>query len=408
MRSITLLVLLCSGAAVLPAQNLKDKLAAHFSFASCKGTDDSGNGSSGALIGTPSCGCGVRDSSLRLDDPNDAVVFVGPLSEVFTTGDFSVSFYFRPIPPAQGQGATQVIMAKQARCDRNRTFAIRYQPSTNTIASTISQNDSLFASVAARLDRNVCWHHIVLVRANSRYSLYINGTLRDSRTSASRLDITTNAPLKIGETVCPLERAYSGDLDEFRLYNRPLRQEDIDALYLRPDRILTNDTLIYLGNSFRVNTAPSCQGGRIDWTPSAGVARQGDANPVITPSGPTVFYVQFRYAECLAQDSIVVSVIDPDTLDCTKIFIPNAFTPGASEGRNDQFGVSNPFAVDEFISFEIFDRWGGKVFEAENKFSTWDGLVRGRPANPGVFLYRLRYKCDGTEQSKTGSLSIIR
>lgn len=98
-----------------------------------------------------------------------------------------------------------------------------------------------------------------------------------------------------------------------------------------------------------------------------------------------------------------MTVIDPKTLDCNKVFIPNAFTPGETPNLNDLFGISNRFAVDEFISFEIFDRWGGRVFAAETQFDSWDGTSNGRPLNPGVFLYRLRYKCDGEEKVKAGA-----
>ena len=110
----------------------------------------------------------------------------------------------------------------------------------------------------------------------------------------------------------------------------------------------------------------------------------------------------------MAVDSIFVRVIDPETLDCNKVFIPNAFTPGGSPNLNDKFGISNPFSVDEFISFEIFDRWGGKLFSAETAFDVWDGTSAGTPVNPGVFLYRLRYKCNESEKVKSGSLTLIR
>ena len=103
-----------------------------------------------------------------------------------------------------------------------------------------------------------------------------------------------------------------------------------------------------------------------------------------------------------------MTVIDPATLDCNTIFIPNAFTPGGSPGRNDAFGISTPFAVNDFISFEIFDRWGGRVFNAVDPFQTWDGSFQDKPVNPGVFLYRLRYRCDGVEKLKTGSLTLLR
>ena len=37
------------------------------------GFDETGNGSSGALIGGTSCACGVRDSAMSLDGDGDAL-----------------------------------------------------------------------------------------------------------------------------------------------------------------------------------------------------------------------------------------------------------------------------------------------------------------------------------------------
>jgi gliding motility-associated-like protein len=111
---------------------------------------------------------------------------------------------------------------------------------------------------------------------------------------------------------------------------------------------------------------------------------------------------------CTATDTITVNVIDPDTLDCTRIFIPNAFTPGFSSGRNDRFFISNPFAISEFISFEVFDRWGGRVFNAESVTDSWDGTFAGNPVNTGIFLYRLRYRCKGEEKVLSGTVTLLR
>ncbi|MEZ4920267.1 MAG: gliding motility-associated C-terminal domain-containing protein [Saprospiraceae bacterium] len=104
----------------------------------------------------------------------------------------------------------------------------------------------------------------------------------------------------------------------------------------------------------------------------------------------------------------MVTVIDPDTLDCTKIFIPNALHTRGSIGRNDRFGISNPFAVSNFISFEIFDRWGGRVFNAASAFDTWDGTHQNKPANPGVFLSACGMIAMGEEKTLSGSLTLLR
>ena len=153
----------------LSAQTVSDKLEAYFSFDDCKAIDDSGNGSSGALIGDIACSCGLRDSSLRFIDTSDAVFLVGPFADIFSTSDFSVSFYMRP-PDGQLTGNSQVIMAKQESCNTDRAFWVRYRPKTRIISSGISENDSLVTIVQAKLDDAPCWQYITLTRSKSSAS----------------------------------------------------------------------------------------------------------------------------------------------------------------------------------------------------------------------------------------------
>jgi gliding motility-associated-like protein len=88
--------------------------------------------------------------------------------------------------------------------------------------------------------------------------------------------------------------------------------------------------------------------------------------------------------------------------------VPNAFTPGSSIGRNDDFGISNPFVITDFSNFEVLDRWGGRVFTAKDQFDRWDGTFNGNPLNPGNYLYRLKYTCKGKEQVKAGTVILLR
>ena len=409
MRIFSLFILLslhCS----LTGQVISEKLEAYFSFQDCKLFDQSGNGSSGAILGDTNCLCGVRDTGFYFDGSGDALLLVGPLADIFTTSDFSVGFYMR-LTDQGAIGGSQVVMAKQANCNLQDAFSIRYTQKTNTISSSISENDTLFTTVQAKLNPNQCWHYITVTRSNTRYSLYVNGVLRDSKTSKARIDLTSTSPLKIAEPVCTIDQPFHGTLDELRFYSKALNEDEINRHNLRPDEILNSDTLIYLGNSFQAITAQSCAQ-EYSWSPTTGVSDPTASNPVITPTAPTIYILTMTYTDdtggCLSRDSLMVNVIDPDTLDCNKIFIPNAFTPGSSAGRNDVFGISNPFAVNDFISFEIFDRWGGRVFAAEDAKSQWDGCAQGQPLNPGVYLYRLHYRCDGKERLKTGSLTLLR
>lgn len=404
---IPTLFLLFSGT-VLSAQSVSDKLEAYFSFDDCKGIDDSGNGSTAALKGQIGCDCGLRDSAMRFADANDALHLVGPFADVFSTSDFTVSFYIRPPDGQSTDVNSQVIMAKQDTCSLEHAFWVRYVPKFNRISSGISENDNLLTTVSAELERNPCWQFVAITRANNVFSIYINGKLRNSNTSAARIDLFNTSPLKIGEKVCALDKPYKGLFDELRFHSKALDENALTKYNLRADQILNRDTLVYLGNSFQISTTQYCVKD-FTWTPTTGVSDPSSPNPIITPTDSTYYAVTFEYADgCLAIDSIFVRVIDPKTLDCNLVFLPNAFTPGGSPNLNDKFGISNPFAVDEFISFEIFDRWGGRVFNAETAFDTWDGSSNGEPANPGVFLYRLRYKCEGQEKVKAGSLTLLR
>ncbi len=401
---ILLLLILSIGTHAIQAQST-DKLIAYFSFNSCSPKDDSGNGPDGAFDGGIGCACGIGQA-LELDSADNAAYFIGPLASVFTTSDFTVSFYMRADRP-QFTTASQSILSKMDSCKADRAFWVRYNGKSRVISSGISQNDTLGTVVQAKLDEGPCWQYITITRSNLVYSLYVNGTLRDTRQTRARVDISTQATLKLGTPVCPLDITYRGLFDELRIHSKALSKEEIAKYNQNADRISNSDTLLYLGKSMQVNTNAYCPEGFV-WTPATGVSNVNIGNPMIAPVLPGYYIVQTNYDGCVASDSIFINVIDPDTLDCSQIFIPNAFTPGASPELNDKLGISNFFAVDEFISFEIFDRWGGRVFNAKDVEDAWDGTFNGDPVNPGVFLYRLRYKCEGVEKVKSGTLTALK
>lgn len=412
LSAIALLMSTALMAQTIPA----DKLVAYFPFSKCDVSDDSGNNSSGAIIGDTLCVCGTRDNAMRFDTmkgSSNSLLLVGPLTDVFTTSDFTVSFYMRPIFPSPG-GPSQVVLSKQENCDSKTGFWVRYNAKANKISSGIGENDTLVSIVQASLDRDLCWQYVSIVRSNTRYSLYVNGQLKDSKTAPGRINLASNAPVKVSQVICSFDQNYFGDLDDLRFHNKALSEEDVRRYFVRPDRILNSDTLLYLGNSVQVNISSTCATS-FKWLPAAGVSNTSVATPVLSPEFPTAYAAQFVYTDtlrkgntCTSRDTLYINVIDPDTLDCDLIFIPNAFTPGGSPGRNDLFGISNPFSLTDFISLEIFDRWGGLVFSASTPFDTWDGTFQGKPLNAGVFLYRLRYRCKGEEKVKSGTLALLR
>ncbi|MBK8722450.1 MAG: gliding motility-associated C-terminal domain-containing protein [Saprospiraceae bacterium] len=127
----------------------------------------------------------------------------------------------------------------------------------------------------------------------------------------------------------------------------------------------------------------------------------------MSPEVTTTYKVQFLNSQCSATDTIQVLVVDPNSVDCNQVFFPTAFTPN-DDGLNDSYGISNPYAIKDLISFEIYDKWGGNVFKTTDPFAVWDGKSNGSPLNPGVFLYRVAYRCNNEEKILRGSFTLLK
>jgi gliding motility-associated-like protein len=58
--------------------------------------------------------------------------------------------------------------------------------------------------------------------------------------------------------------------------------------------------------------------------------------------------------------------------------------------------------------FDIFDRWGAKVFSTKNPTDCWDGNVGGQPEPPGAYVFVIRAETACGPITRTGSLMLIR
>ena len=359
--------------------------------------------------------CGLSGDALDFDGADQFVIASTAVLNLFTTFDFSISFYFKPTG-GLGQGA-QTIMHKREDCETDNAFYVTYRPNSNTLAAVMTENASLTAPLVGQLDDNACWQHVVIVREGRDARLYLNGRLVDERRNVQRLDLTNDlGALVVGSSGCTAqENNYRGHLEDLRIYDQALDIDEVEALFVRPDKIVTGnrfslirDTTIFLGQSVVPVISNTCAE-FFTWSPSTGVDDPTDRNPVITPTETTVYNVDMEDpgAGCVATDSFLVIVVDPSDLDCENIFLPKAFTPNG-DGLNEIYTISNPFAIPDLISFEIFDRWGGRVFFTDNVLEGWDGTVKGQALPPGVFLYKVRFNCGTEEKIQAGSLTIIR
>ncbi|GJM35796.1 MAG: hypothetical protein DHS20C18_47970 [Saprospiraceae bacterium] len=377
--------------------------------------DVTGNtANTGTATGNPQFVCGVKGESILLNGAGDQVSIPGGnVNAEFDTEDFSVSFYFKPV----GMDGVQYLLSKRSPdCNNENVFYIRYVPATRTINAYLSEIPEKTVSLVYTIKNDACWQNVVLVRDNFRVKMFVNGNFAGDLGTATRIDLDNNGKLIIGSANCRSgsEVPFKGMIDELRFYNRALDDREVKGLYSRPDMIVNPDTLLFLGNSIDIELTNTCAS-TFTWTTDGTLSDLSSTttpDPTITPSqaGPFIYHLQMEnpVSPCSAHDSIRINVVDPDELECDELFLPKAFTPNG-DGLNDTYGISNPFAVQELISFEIFDRWGGRMFAAENTpFAQWDGTFRGERVNSGVMIYKIIYICDNVERLASGSFSLLR
>ncbi len=412
MKKFALLIFVISGCLTALNGQINVGLVAHYAFDG-NYQDATGNTANTAVaVGTPEFRCGVSNDALLLDGAADLVYIPNGqnVNTEFDTEDFTVSFYFKPI----GLNGQQYLISKRdTACTYDYDFYVKYVPDSRTANGLLREIPQKTVSVVHTIDNSACWQHLVLVRDDTRVKMYINTKLVSDLGSQTRIDLTNDGDFVIGSAICrgTNEVPFHGLIDELRIYNRALDDDEIKDLYLYPDQIVNPDTLIFLGSTIDIELTNTCAD-NFQWSPnSLDISSVFIPDPSITPSVQGIYDYSIAMTEllsnCTATDSIRINAIDPNLLDCENVYLPKAFTPN-NDGLNDTYGISNPFAIQDFISFEIFDRWGSRLFYTTDVFEEWDGTFNGQTVNPGVFLYRVNHVCNGEEKVAMGSVTMLK
>lgn len=91
---------------------------------------------------------------------------------------------------------------------------------------------------------------------------------------------------------------------------------------------------------------------------------------------------------------------------CGDLFFPTIFSPNGDGLNDEQCVLGNCI---ESVSWAVYNRWGEKVFETEDKTACWDGAFRGNPLNTGVYVYKLiAILTSGQIVKQNGNLTIIK
>lgn len=88
-------------------------------------------------------------------------------------------------------------------------------------------------------------------------------------------------------------------------------------------------------------------------------------------------------------------------------YIPNAFSPNG-DGLNDEFAPAPGGIPPPFYHLQVFDRWGGLVFEGHDPSIGWNGERNGKPCSTGIYTYLIATGTATCTQIQGGDLLLLR
>ncbi|MCI5057230.1 MAG: choice-of-anchor L domain-containing protein [Flavobacteriales bacterium] len=134
-----------------------------------------------------------------------------------------------------------------------------------------------------------------------------------------------------------------------------------------------------------------------------------EENPIVTYPYNTdgqyeVCLEAFNVAGCVSEYCDVIEILPEFYL-----YVPNAFSPNGNN-VNDQFGPSLFGKMPLEYTFQIFNRWGDKVFETRNTTEKWDGTFNNKLADSEVYIWKLELlnAIDQQYVTKSGHVTLIR
>ncbi len=140
------------------------------------------------------------------------------------------------------------------------------------------------------------------------------------------------------------------------------------------------------------------------WTPSTFLENASVLNTNAAPTQTTWYYLfgVDQYG-CQNKDSVLVTVIPH-----TELLIPTGFSPNG-DGVNDEFKIVRSLNIDKLIEFDVFDRWGEKVFSTDNINLGWDGTRNGQASPLGVYVWMVIAETKDHEKiTRKGNVTLVR
>ena len=162
------------------------------------------------------------------------------------------------------------------------------------------------------------------------------------------------------------------------------------------------DTIIDLGDDALLIATGSIPSGSYVWSPDEYIACETCPITSATPPENMIYVVTLTDVNgCTGTDTVLVFVNFIEAVGVADAFSPNG------DGTNDVL-YAKGYGLDA-ISFQIYNKYGEKVFETQTQDIGWDGTFRNREQNPGVFTWVLEYQfINGNGGVLKGTTTLVR
>jgi gliding motility-associated-like protein len=139
------------------------------------------------------------------------------------------------------------------------------------------------------------------------------------------------------------------------------------------------------------------------WSPSTGLSCTNCPNPTVATAITTSYYLFGTNEQgCSGNDTVTIFVTQGGEV----LYIPNSFSP------NDNY-INELFCVYgtsiKTIDIKIYDRWGELVFHSTDIKQGWDGKLRGKNVEGGVYVYAVNCEwLSGASAYRNGIVTVLR
>lgn len=382
-------------AAMIFAQIPDDGLVGSWSF-SGNANDESGNNHHGTVHGATLVEdrFGNPGSAYQFDGVNDYIA-IAPSSLVDNETTVTLSLWLKRYD--SDSYGLPIHCGNQGRYGVHvRKDSVRVNVTTNSNFSGNAQTEFASKTVYYNQER---WSHIVLKYNGSTLSLYIDGVMKDEMFAEGQIWTAQSSYLAFGVYMLfnnPNHGWYKGNLDDVRLYNKALTDQEIASIYQYnrcTDTVINDTTTYYVSSENFSEVSPliyhdSTQNlvkeiGGCDSTINYYTHFLFEPNyctdtievmdtTVVTVHDTIPVYEYVSVTDTLIIDAVLTGVDAPDHLNTLKVY-PNP-------AKDHLFINTGDYTKMNGYQLKIFDQMGINVFETyveeplyELNLSSWSG-----------------------------------